>query len=328
MRTSLAPALRPLMPRSPQQRPTGQAGQALGWRARGSQDVIDQTLFESDVVRAGRFRLPSSHPGFESFSAPTENYLFAFPRTSVAVEQEGHRPFIADPNTIPLHNAGRHYRRQSVAGADDRCDWFAVAPAVLRDIVAEFDPGAADVETPLRFAWSRPDARTYLAQRRLYRYLCTHAEPDAIFVEESVIALAVDILDAAYRQWEPAARGSDNAARHRLVDRTRERLAQSLSENISLGALAREAGASVFHLCRVFKALTGMTIHQYRTQLRLRQSLELLEQEPRDILAAALECGFSGHSHFTRTFHAVFGLPPSAFTYEVVAGYGRQEPAS
>jgi transcriptional regulator GlxA family with amidase domain len=67
----------------------------------------------------------------------------------------------------------------------------------------------------------------------------------------------------------------------------------------------------VFHLCRVFRRHVGMTLHEYRQQLRVRHALETVASGDVDLLQVALELGFSGHSHFTAAFRAAFGAPPS-----------------
>lgn len=276
--------------------------------------VIDEALFASEVVRVGRFRCPFGHATFETASSPTDDYCFVFPRVAVTIEHEGRPAFVADANTIPMYNAGQQFRRRAVHGGSDVSDWFALDPALLRDMVAERDGRASDAEEPLRFGFTRADAPVYLRQRQLYRYVRQTPRPDALLIEEAVIKLAADILDSAYRYERTLDAGRDSQTHRALAQRTREYLALTFEKNVSLATLARAAGASVFHLCRVFKAQTGLTIHQYRTELRVRHSLELLEKQPGDILAAALRLGFSGHSHYTRTFHALFGLPPSAFT--------------
>jgi AraC-like DNA-binding protein len=71
-------------------------------------------------------------------------------------------------------------------------------------------------------------------------------------------------------------------------------------------------GVSPFHLCRLFRRETGYSLHQYRTELRLRWSLQPLADDV-DILTVALAAGFSHHSHFTAAFRNTFGLRPSEF---------------
>src|SRR5687768_3376507 len=227
--------------------------------------VIDQTLFESPLVQVGRFRCPASAPDFETASSPIEHYCFVFPRVAVSIEHDGRPAFIADPNTIPVYNAGRSFWRRRVRGGDDRSDWFGVAPDVLRDMIAGHDGRAADAENPFAFGWTRPDAQVYLEQRRIYSYVRDTPEPDRLLVEEGVITMASRILAGAYRDKGLPDDARLSAERRLLVERTCEHLAAAFAANISLGRLARDAGASVFHLCRVFKAVTGLTIHQYRT---------------------------------------------------------------
>ncbi|MDQ3071282.1 MAG: AraC family transcriptional regulator, partial [Acidobacteriota bacterium] len=208
-------------------------------------------------------------------------------------------------------------------GGDDRSDWFGVAPGVLREMIAERDGRAADDENPFTFGWTRADAQVYLEQRRIYSYVRDTPEPDYLLIEEGVITMAGRILAGAYRDARTPDGARPSADRRRLVERTREHLAASFATNLSLARLARDVGASVFHLCRVFKAQTESTIHQYRTQLRIRYSLEMLESKPGDILSTALDLGFSGHSHYTRTFHDAFGIAPSVFTAALGARRGR-----
>lgn len=67
-----------------------------------------------------------------------------------------------------------------------------------------------------------------------------------------------------------------------------------------------------FTLARIFKARTGLSLHAYRNQLRLRSALERLREPGVDLIDIALDLGFSSHSHFTETFRRTFGKPPSA----------------
>lgn len=273
--------------------------------------MYDRPLFSSRLVQVGVFRCPVGHPRFTD-SGPTETYCLVFPRNAVWIAHEGRPPFVADATVVPVYNPGRPYRRGPISAAGDRSDWFAVAPDVLREIVARYDACAADSDALFRFGWTPSDAATYLAQRQIYRHVRGERPVDRLWVEESVISLAAAVLARACRRRTMSAAAC--ATRDgRLAARVRESLAASFCGSGGLEALANDVGASVFHLCRVFRRESGGTIHQYRTQLRLRRSLELLDQGETDILDVALRVGFCSHSHFTRVFHAAFGVTPSAF---------------
>lgn len=268
-----------------------------------------QVLFESALVQVGQFRCPTSHPRFAD-SGPTRAYCFVFPRTAVWIQQEGSPPFVADSTVVPLYNPGRPYRRRQISHDGDRTDWFSVTPQVLREMLARRDHRAADAYHRLfRFDFARAEARTFLAQRRIFQHVGAVDPPDVWYVEESVIGVLDEVLSGMYGSRSPAA---EAIPRHRdLAEDVRAQLARTFASRDSLAVLAGTVGSSVFHLCRVFRRHTGLTLHGYRGQLRLRKSLELLCDC--DVLSAALELGYSGHSHFTSAFHRAFGVTPSEF---------------
>jgi AraC-like DNA-binding protein len=79
-----------------------------------------------------------------------------------------------------------------------------------------------------------------------------------------------------------------------------------------LAALARDAGASVRTIERLFRAGTTMTVQQWRTRARLLAGLELLAAGE-SVTGAALRCGFSSPSSFGAAFKAELGVSPRAY---------------
>ncbi len=90
-----------------------------------------------------------------------------------------------------------------------------------------------------------------------------------------------------------------------------------MSERVTLDDVARAVHVSPFHLARIFQQQTGVPVHRYLTQLRLRASLERLDS---DLTVVALELGFSSHSHFTDAFRREFGRSPSEMRKILEAG--------
>jgi len=272
----------------------------------------DRLLLTSPLVQIGEFRCDPSHPRFAEW-APTNGYCYVFPRNPLWIEHEGGQPFVADPNVVPLYNAGHPYRRGRIATEGARTDWFSVTPAVLREMLRTVDAAAADADSRLfRFDFGRVSARTFLKQRDVVSHVRTADAPDLVFVEESALAVLDEILCGVY-----GAKASPAMTRaHRdLAEEAKSVLAVTFATRNGLSELARAVGTSVFHLCRVFRQHSGFTIHRYRNELRLRTSLELLDEAGDDILAIAVELGYSGHSHFTAAFHRAFGLTPSSFRH-------------
>lgn len=81
-------------------------------------------------------------------------------------------------------------------------------------------------------------------------------------------------------------------------------------ESISVDMIAEATGFSRFYFSRQFKNITGMTVMKYVEFLRCHYAKGLLEQGI-SVSKAALECGFSDVSYFTKVFKRQYGVLPS-----------------
>jgi YesN/AraC family two-component response regulator len=85
------------------------------------------------------------------------------------------------------------------------------------------------------------------------------------------------------------------------------------AETIGLNDVAREARLSRFHFCRLFRAETGMSFHEYLNDLRVRQAKLLLANRFLRISEIAYTVGFNDLSHFDRTFRKKVGRSPTEY---------------
>jgi AraC family transcriptional regulator len=83
-----------------------------------------------------------------------------------------------------------------------------------------------------------------------------------------------------------------------------------LSGDASLDAIAAVAGVSQFHLSRAFGTSTGYSLGAYVRARRLTGAARQLAEGAPDILAIALDAGYSSHEAFTRAFRQHFGQTP------------------
>jgi AraC-like DNA-binding protein len=283
--------------------------------------LIDVEVFQSPLVRIGRWRCPAEHPIFND-SGPIPEALFVFPRGGVWIQHDSGRPFVADANTVAYYNKGQCYTRRRLSEWGDQCEWFAVAPEAVAETLAQHEPAAIDrPERPFCFTHGPSDPKSYLRQRTVFEHVSREPLADRLFVEEQVLTVLADVARLAYVH-----QGAEPPRRVRtpppvdLVEAARDVIARRFTENLSLSEIARHVGASVFHLARIFKARTGFSLHAYRNQLRLREALQRLAprraqkpaERPEDLVHIALDLGFSSHSHFTECFHRNFGKTPSA----------------
>ena len=96
--------------------------------------------------------------------------------------------------------------------------------------------------------------------------------------------------------------------------------AAHLDEDLSLTALADQAGLSAFHLHRMFSSAAGETPKQFTLRLRLARASAMLLTTGDSVLDIALACGFQSHEAFCRAFRRRFGMTPSAYRARGFAG--------
>lgn len=272
--------------------------------------VIDRLIFNTPNVSVGAFRCPIGHPSFRD-SGPTQHHIVVFPRTGVWIRHAGSRSFAADPRVVTIYNMGQEYTREPIHPEGDRCDWFGLGPDLAREVARAADPQSdVDSRRPFRFQYAESDSRLYCRQRLLFDRLRA-GTCDAFEAEEEVLSIVAVALRRA--SHEPILARSPSAVHRELAEHARAELVRTATKALGLGALAARVGASPWHLCRVFRATTGSSLHAFRLDLRLRMALERLENPDVDLSRLALELGFSSHSHFTAAMRDRFGRTPSAF---------------
>jgi len=98
-----------------------------------------------------------------------------------------------------------------------------------------------------------------------------------------------------------------------LVQKAREYIEKHKSEELSLADVAKAAGASVFHFCKVFHKATGLKFTDYVARVRLEDARNRLLNPNLRISEIAYDVGFQSLTQFNRTFKRVFGQSPSQF---------------
>jgi AraC-like DNA-binding protein len=212
---------------------------------------------------------------------------------------DGHE-HIVDANTGFLRAPGQEVSTATLPDTMELLTTVGIEPPFLHHL-----PDLTSIHGPVSV-----EPRVALAHRLLLHSL--DESDDALGMEAAV----VDLVRQCLRQSEPqrriGRRGSTAAARRRLVTDVLELLNTSFCEPHGLVDLAWLVGASPYHLSRVFREVTGMTLSRYRTRLRVHAVLDRLEQGERDLSAVAAATGFADHGHMTRTVSGHLGDTPSS----------------
>jgi transcriptional regulator GlxA family with amidase domain len=94
---------------------------------------------------------------------------------------------------------------------------------------------------------------------------------------------------------------------------------QKLSSPEPINEVVGSLGIGIRQLERRFFADVGMTMREFRSQLRLARAKWMIENTDLSLTHIGLECGFGGCSHFSRAFTARFNVRPSAIRRSVQA---------
>ena len=113
-----------------------------------------------------------------------------------------------------------------------------------------------------------------------------NAALDTLFRQQLTDLLATRLLAAhtgAPTTFQPIMGGlSPNALRRAI-----ERLRSDSDTDVSLAALASDAGLSRFHFCRAFKESTGLSPHAWLRQHRLEQAMNMLRDTDASVVSVA-----------------------------------------
>jgi len=103
----------------------------------------------------------------------------------------------------------------------------------------------------------------------------------------------------------------------KAVSRMQHYIIEHLDEDISLDDIADAAGYSKYHAIRIFKELTGRTIHETICALRLTKAAQILQSTEEKVVDVAMSSGFDSHDGFTRAFSRQFGISPQKYQREI-----------
>jgi AraC-like DNA-binding protein len=107
-----------------------------------------------------------------------------------------------------------------------------------------------------------------------------------------------------------------------IIARARQFIAQNKSEALSLGAVAKAAGASVFHFCKIFRKATGLKFTDYVARVRLEDAKARLVNPNLRISEVAYDVGFQSLTQFNRTFQRIFGQSPTQYRTQLRVSRG------
>jgi YesN/AraC family two-component response regulator len=137
----------------------------------------------------------------------------------------------------------------------------------------------------------------------------------------------VDALTTARRRSDASsARDRDPSALDPRIRRAVAFLHEHFAQPVTLTRVAREAGLSRFHFCRMFHRDIGVVFHDYLHEVRVSRARELLADHHLAVTEVAYAVGFNDLSHFDKTFRKIVGRSPTQYRMSVEAADGGKRP--
>ncbi|WP_082813873.1 AraC family transcriptional regulator [Bradyrhizobium sp. DOA1] len=137
-----------------------------------------------------------------------------------------------------------------------------------------------------------------------------HGALDDLFRHQLTDLLATRIL-AAHTGTPATFQPSMGGLAPKILLRAIERLRSDSDADVSLDALASDAGLSRFHFCRAFKESTGLSPHSWLRQHRLEQAMKMLRDSDDTVVSIAAALGYSSQTAFAAAFRKLTGETPS-----------------
>jgi AraC-like DNA-binding protein/ligand-binding sensor protein len=104
------------------------------------------------------------------------------------------------------------------------------------------------------------------------------------------------------------------------ISRAKAFIAEHLTEELSLGDVAKAVNMSRFYFCKSFRKYTGLNFTDFVARLRVERAKELLLNPNLRVSEIAYEVGFQSLTHFNRVFRRLVGKAPTAYRGKLAVG--------
>jgi AraC-like DNA-binding protein len=209
------------------------------------------------------------------------------------------------PGALLLGNSQYCFECGHEHSVGDRCLSFHFAQEFLEGVAAA-TPGASRADFSIPRLPPLPELLPVIAAAES---ACDDA--DQAEFEEIAFRLAGAVL-TAFAGTRAEARGPSRRDERRITAAL-HRIEAEADTPLSLVDLAQTAAMSPYHFLRTFRAVVGVTPHQFILHTRLQRAAVRLRRSSDNVSAIAYATGFGDLSTFNRRFQKLIGSSPSAY---------------
>lgn len=140
------------------------------------------------------------------------------------------------------------------------------------------------------------------------RYTEVFEDISSARLRNAVLSLLIDMMEKhSVKKINDKTKSLGNYVRNAI-----EYISNNFTDNMNLEDISDSLGINKFYLSREFKRYTGQTVFTYINNLRIKKAENLLSQGM-SVTEAAMECGFSSVSYFSRTYKKIMGISPTEY---------------
>jgi AraC family transcriptional regulator len=270
-------------------------------------DEISTSLFAGSVVRIEETSCCRHHHGLSKEEVKSAHEIVV-PLSGVNVHHVAGETFTVSPSQITLSNRDEPYRVSHPFGSGETMLRIILREDLLLELMCARDPATDDRRERPFLKRQIPAHSALHLTARLVAKAARSQTSSPLELEETTIFMVDRILGSGSN---PSRASSLTPREMQITHQARATLAAHYDQPITIQDVAEEVGISVYHLCRVFRRATGITLWREIQQLRARAGLHRLAAGERDLTAMAFALGYSHHSHFTAAFRQQLGVTPS-----------------
>lgn len=274
-------------------------------------------LFSSDVYQATRYKC---HCNICSLSQPeySDSFCIDFIQTGFFEYRSFRRQEEVHTGRILISKPNFPYTIRHVDDQPDTTTTFRFSPAFFQQITVNYSREAGwflqnhDVHSIVINSDAALDHLHHIFLQQVSPI--DHTAPDKLYMDELVLHL-LDTIMGKLGNIPAAAPLAGPLKLYHLptIEQAQEYLLQHFREDISLQQVAQHCHTSPFHFSRLFKAILGVSPHQYLLGVRLHQAKHLLAATRQPVSEIAFECGFNNLEHFATAYRKHYQVSPSAY---------------
>ena len=199
--------------------------------------------------------------------------------------------------------------RLPVRTAEGAVAWLTMQPVALQG--EEFKTFEDVARAMLHHDATASEVRT---AGEVYAHTPAVTAPRLKALETLLQVLAVQLSEVAEHLFLEATESEPLTVR-----KAREFIMKHLTESMFLEEVARYAGVSPFHFCKIFKKHTGHTFTSFVNHARVEHAKKLLMKPRYCVTDVAFDAGFQSLSQFNRSFRRVTLKSPTEYRGELKA---------